>query len=227
MSSTKELETIEKGIEELTYLLENENVNHEATVKELCVLEKIKDSLYILSDDGLYFSPINQFNSVSYGLGSKSNFNSETYGDSLKSNFYTFLVTKYDKKFRDCDGCNKSKDKMEMQVFMPSCMQHLCLNCFDIEMKENYINDNFNFEIIEMHKDISECKYSFSYDCVSFVFDTFTYYQPTKTEDLYYISFYQKSDLGELKEVCSLTRFELSKRELNFLKTQYNLKNRH
>jgi hypothetical protein len=214
MNKIEELERIEKGIEKATYLLDNKIGYHEATVKELCVLEKTKDSLFILSNSGLDFSPINQFNSQSYG-------------ESLKSNFNTFLVTKYDKKFRDCDDCNKSKDKMEMQVFMPSCMQHLCLNCFDREMKENYLNDNFNFGIIEMHEDICECKYSFSYDCVSFVFDTFTYYQPVKTEDLYYISFYQKSDLGELKEVCSLTRFELSKQELNFLKTQYNLKNRH
>lgn len=211
MNKTEELERIEKGIRKVTYLLDNGIGNHEATVKEICVLEKIKSSLYILSDDGLDFSPINQFNSESYGGGDKSNFN-------------TFLVTKYDKKFRDCDSCNKSKDKMEMQVFMPSCCQHLCLDCFDKEMREEYLNDNCNFSIIEMHEDISEYNYSFSYGSVAIGFDTFTYYQPKKTEDLYYISFYHKAKLGELKEVGSLTRFELSKQELNFLKTQYNLK---
>jgi len=222
MSNTEELKEIEKGIKKLTYLLDRGDGNHEAIVKDLWILEKKKISLNILSEDGLYFSPINQFNSESYGVYTDKTADNQRVN--LKCNFDTFVVTKYHQKFRDCDSCNKLKDKIEMQVFMPSCGQHLCLDCFDREMREEYLNDNCNFEIIEMHEDISEYKYSFSYDHVSIGFDTFAYYQPKETEDLYYISFYQKSELGELKEVSSLTRFELSKQELNFLKKQYNLK---
>ncbi|SGY93141.1 hypothetical protein [Moritella viscosa] len=220
MSNTVELKEINKGIKELTYLLDRGDGNHEAIVKDLWILEKKKISLSILSDDGLEFSPINQFNSESYGVYADKTANNQCVD--LKCNFETFVVTKYHQKFRDCDCCNKSKDKMEIQVFMPSCGQHLCLDCFDKEMREEYLNDNCHFEIIELSEDIAEYKYSFSYGSVAIGFDTFTYYQTS--ENLYNIDFYQNIGLNKSILVSSINNFKLSKQELNFLKTQYNLK---
>lgn len=221
MRNTLELKEINKGIKELTYLLDRGDGNHEAIVKDLWILEKKKTSLSILSDDGLEFSPINQFNSESYGVYADITANNQRVD--FKCNFSTFVVDKYNKKFRDCDYCGKSKDKMEIQVFMPSCGQHLCLDCFEKEMREEYLNDNCNFNIIELSEDIADYRYEFSYNSASIGFDTFYYYPIKNEEDIYYIDFYRQFSPMVSKKVSSIMRFKLSKQELNFLISQYNL----
>lgn len=222
MNSTIEIKTIERKIGYLTELSYLPAQNYEAITKEIWALEKKKISLSILSEDGLVFNPINQFNSVHYGVFKSKTSDYETVD--LQCNFDTFLVNKYHNKFGDCEWCNRAKNTMEVQIFMPNYQQVICFDCFEKEMKHDYLVDNFDFEITELDEDLSDCKYQFSYNGVCISFDTFTYYKNKNEHNSYYIEFYQTHDLYESRKISSLMNLKLSQQELNFLTSQYKLK---
>jgi hypothetical protein len=174
--------------------------------------------LTTLTNNGLELDCVKQFNSDDRGFIQYPNPNKEFL--EIKIGFNDCLITKYDDTFKDCGHCKKSKSDMEVQVLIGEYSDHFCFDCFELIMKGDCLSSlDFDFNLEEIHDE--KHRYEFVYNGSRIFFDHFYYEDGDNRITIY---FYAKDfDLSDEKPVGEVY-LKLSDIQLNFLKSQYDLK---
>ena len=148
MNNTETLNNINKKIEKVTYRLNNNPSNLELLEIELYNLNEERNNYTILSNNGLEFNFINQFNAECVDEISVKTTDNKLV--EIKQSFHDNLITKYDGSFDDCNCCGKAKDEMEVQVYVSNLGVPACFDCFEKAMKNDFLLTNCDFEIIHL-----------------------------------------------------------------------------
>lgn len=219
MNNKEKIVEIESNIKKLIYFIENDIGTQWKHEVEIMKLTEKKEKLTIISNDGLDFNFVKQFNSEC-----DQEVPIKTIDDKLvntKMDFRDNIITKYDKAFNDCACCKKSKTQMEVQVYNNDFGAPLCFNCFEQKMRDDFISINCDFEIDHLADCVSSSKFQFSYNNISIEFDEFSY-RKNKHGNRYTILFYIELDFEYKKEIGTVS-LQLTETEINFLKSQYGL----